>query len=105
MGDTPALEIGQLVIRAGGLHDGDKAIALEFGFIALDREWHGTGQIDSKSGRAGGEARDVEAPRTHRFDLGCIRLYRIVDDALASAAAEIFGEGAERELIDRRVFD
>src|SRR5438477_11152697 len=98
MGDTPALEIGQLVIRAGGLHDGDKAIALELGFVALDREWHGTGQIDGKSGRAGGEARDVEAPGTHRFDLGCIRLHGIVYDALANAAAETFGQGPECEL-------
>src|SRR5712692_5990286 len=104
MGDTLVFQIRQLLVGAVSAHDRDQTVAGESGFLASGGERDRTGEVYGEAGRAGREARYVQPPRPHGFDLGRIRLHRVVDDALAGALGEVVGEWLEDVLVEGGVF-
>jgi hypothetical protein len=71
---------------------------------AFGRERHGAGEIDRKAGRSGRETGKVQPAGAHRFDLGGVRVDRVIDHALAGALREVVGERLEDRAVHRRVF-
>src|SRR6266852_4190775 len=99
MGDVLVFQIRQLLVGAVSPHDRDQIVASDSVFITSGGEGDGTGEVDGKAGRAGREARYVQPPRPHGFDLSRVRLHRIVSDALAGALGEVVGERLEDVLV------
>ncbi len=87
MGDDLHLVAERAVL---GRHDGERAEAR-----AVHRQWVGPGV----------EARDVQAPRAHRLDLGRVVLHREELHVLAGNLFQMREEVGPRSLVDGRILD
>jgi hypothetical protein len=103
--DALALEIGEFLVGTVLFDDRNEMVAVRSLLGALRGERHGAGEVDREPGRAGREAGHMEAAGAHRFDLGRVRLYGVINHALAGALGEKVGEWLEYVLIDGRILD
>ena len=105
VGDLLALQVGDRLDAAVLAHDEVEVKTVRAVVVGADGEGHGTGDVDRVVGGAGGEEGKVQAARAHRLDLRRVGLHREEHRLLARALGEVFDEGVEHPLIDRRVFE